>query len=258
MAKFILSLEEVRDLVSVNKYKVQSSRKFLSRCIDGRYQNEENLAAQAYPGADLGELAMILSTSRSFGFEIDREKVFKSLVKVLGGEKNFALHSDHHGDKNKIASGCGHFKQMNLDPQAYKLENDDLDFIAEKLGVVVKKGAKEVILEGDHIEGAILLVKGGWGVLPRFVLDTDQGRKEVEVFVFHQSLTDEKHRELAGELIDSKAVKFKLGEDAEYLYQVMSEVTENHLMETAKRLAPDLPVFMVEFDKEGNFEIKKS
>lgn len=257
MGKIILTLDEVRDLVSVNKYKVDSSKRFMSRCIDGRYQNEDGLAAQAFPGADLGELAMILSTARSYGFEIDKEKVYKTLIEVLGGEKNFALHTDSHGDKAKIASGCGHFKQINLDPAAYKLEKEDVEFIAEKIAVAKKAGSEEVVLEGDHMEGAILLLKGDWGVLPRYVLETDQGKKDVEVFVYHQTLTDEKHRELAKKLVEKKAVKFKMGEDDEYLYQVMSEVAENHLMETAKRLAPDLPIFSVVFKEDGSFEISK-
>lgn len=257
MGKIILTEKEVGDLVLENKYKVDPSKKFISRCIDGRYQNDKTIAAQAFPGADLGELAMILATARSYGLEIDREKAYKTLVETLGGEKNFSLHTDHHGDPKKPASGCGHFKQMGLDPDAYGLEKEDIDFIADKLGTAIKKGAKETVLEGDHIEGAILLLKGDWGVMPRYILDTDQGTKQVEVFVYHQTLTDAKHRVLAEKLIKNKAIQFKLGEDAEYLYQVMSETAENHLLETAKRLAPDLPIYSLDFDADGLFKIAR-
>lgn len=254
MNKIILSEKEVNDLIAENRYKVDPSRKFISRCIDGRYKNEEGLAVQAFPGADVGELAMVLSASRSYGFEIDREKVFATLVEVLGGESNFSFHTDEHGDRLKLASGCGHFKQINLDPKAYKIEKEDIDFINEKLGYVKSKGSKETVLEGDHAEGAILMVKGNWGVYPRYELETEKGKKFVEVFVYHQSLTDEKHRLLAEKLIKNGAVKFVLGEDSEYLYQVLSETSENHLMETAKRLASDLPIYSVQFEADGSFK----
>lgn len=255
MTKYTLSIDEVRKLITANKYKLDKSMRFFSRCIDGRYENETGLAPQAFPGADLGELAMVLATAKSYGFDIDREKVFETMIEVIGGKDKFAMHTDSHGDRAKIASGCGHFKQINLDPAAYKLDKEDVEFIVEKISIAKKAGSEEVILQGDHMEGAILLVKGNWAVYPRFELGTDLGKKLVEVFVYHQSLTDEKHRELAKKLLENEAVKFKLGEDKEYLYQIMSEVAENHLMETAKRLAPDLPVYSVNFEEDGSFEI---
>jgi len=255
MIKITLSLSEVSELIFANKYQVEESKKFFSRCIDGRYKNEKNLAPQAFPGGDLGELALILATSNSYGLEIDREKAFKILVDLIGGAKNFGFHSDHHGDHRVPASGCGHFKQMNLDAAAYSLKKEDLDFIKEKLVELKKKGASEVTLEGDHMEGAILIIKGNWGIMPQYNLETDQGKKLAQVFVYQQTLTDDKHRKLAENLVKNKAVKFQLGEDEEYLYQVLSDVAESHLMETAKRLAPDLPIYQVDFDSDGSFDI---
>lgn len=258
MNKTILSQEQVQELIKNNLYKVNSGSKFLSRCIDGRYKNEDNLAPQAFPGADLGELALILATGRHFGFEVDKVKAVKSLISVLGNEDNFYFHSDAHADPKIHGGGCGHFKQMNLDPEAYFLGKDDLDFIKESLGELSKKGAKETILEGDHNEGAILVVKGPFSVQCQSIIDTNQGRKNVSVFVYHQTLTDEKHRELAKKLLETKAVTFKHGEDVDYLYQVLSETAENHLMETAKRLAPELPIYQVQFSDDGSFSIIKT
>lgn len=255
--KIKLSEKDVRELVSENRYKVDPKKKYFSRCIDGRYKNDDGLAAQAFPGADLGELALILATARSYGLEIDMDKAYTSLIDVIGSEKDFTFHTDSHGDPEALASGCGHFKQINLDPQAYKLEPSDIDFMKSKLTYVKSKGADQVVLGGEHMEGAILLVKGdGWGIYPQYNLETERGNKFVEVFVYHQTLTDEKHRVLAEKLLDSGAVKFKLGEDREYLYEILSETAENHLMETAKRLASDLPIYTVTFDIDGSFKIK--
>ncbi len=248
-------MSDARGLVFANKYQVDESKKFFSRCIDGRYKNDEGLAPQAFPGGDLGELALVLATANLYGFEIDRKKALKTLIDLIGGKNNFGFHSDHHGAPKMPASGCGHFKQIQLDPAAYNLQKEDVGFIKEKLAEVKKAGAEEVVLDGDHMEGAILVVKGGWGIMPQYALETDQGNKLVQVFVYQQTLTDEKHRELAKRLVKDKAVKFKLGEDEEYLYQVLSDTAENHLMETAKRLAPDVPIFKVDFDSGGSFDI---
>jgi hypothetical protein len=257
MNKTILSLEEARELVQANRYKVEEGKNFLSRCIDGRYKNDENLPPQAFPGGDLGELALILATARSYGFEIDREKTLKTLIDLIGGEKNFGFHSDRHGDHDLLASGCGHFKQIKLDPTAYSLETEDLDFIKQKLEHVKKKGAKEIILEGDHMEGAILMVRGHWSVMTGYNLETEVGTRLVQVFVYSQTLTDEKHRKLSKQLLKNKAVKFELGEDEEYLYNALSDMAENHLMETAKRLAPDKLIYQVDFEEDGSFDIIK-
>ena len=252
MNKVILSLEQVDELVRENRYKVNPKKKFLSRCIDGRYFNEEDLPALAFPGADVGELALIFATANSYGFDVDKEKVLKSLVDVIGGKENFRLHTDSHADPKEPAAGCGHWKQINLDPKAYNLETKEIDFIKKNINV-----GKSITLEGEHMEGAVLLVKGNWGVLPQAHLETDQGKRLVEVFVYHQSLVDERHRVLTKALIKNEAVHFLNGEDEEWLYHALSDVSENHLMETARRLAKGLPIYQVVFVADGNFKVEQ-
>lgn len=267
MQKIILTKEQIYELVSKNRYPVDNKTKFSSRCIDGRYPNklksqisklkEINLPALAFPGADVGELALLYATANVYGFEIDGEKALKSLVEIIGGEKNFGLHTDHHADPKKVALGCGHWKQINLDPDAYKLKKDQIDFIQKKLQALKKKKVLEIILEGEHLEGAVLIVQGHWGVLPRHRLQFDVGVNAVQVFVYHQSLVDVRHRILAEKLIEKKATKLFNGCDEEYLYQVLSEMAENHLMETAKRLAKGLPIYAVKFEDDGGFDISE-
>ncbi|MGB9883561.1 MAG: hypothetical protein ACPLRN_03560, partial [Microgenomates group bacterium] len=257
MNKIILSKKQVQNLIFENRYKINPQTKFLSRCIDGRYENKDDLPALAIPGADLGELALILATANSFGFDVDQEKVYQSLIEVIGGEKNFQYHTDSHADPKIIAGGCGHFKQIRVDYKAYYLVDEDLKFFEKKL-VEIKKNnqAKEELLHGEHLEGAILIVKGDWGIYPRTMVETEAGKKEVEVFVFHQDLVDQRHRALVKVLLKNKAVIFRDGEDEEWLYEVLCDMMENHLMETVKRLAPDLPIFNVKFKDDGSFEVK--
>jgi hypothetical protein len=250
MNKTILSLENIQELISENKYNINEKTKYLSRCIDGRYKNSKDLPALAFPGADIGELALILATANSYGFEVNKEKALESFLEVVGGEKNFRLHTDGHADPKVPAGGCGHFKQIGLDPKAYNLESPQIEFIKKNLSI-----GESITLQGDHMEVAVLLIKGDWGVLPQFSLETDQKKKLVQVFVYHQTLVDKRHRLLAKELIKNKAVVFKNGEDEEWLYNALSDVAENHLMETAKRLAKGLPIYSVVFEENGNFKI---
>ncbi len=333
MKKIILNKKQVVDLIFENRYPV-SGNKFLSRCIDGRYNRQfknknsklkvgEILPALAIPGADLGELALILATANAFGFEVEREKAFETLVELVGGEENFHFHTDDHhlingarhrvsptnlvdsvtheslsplrgsaentpqsasrGDPShfvtpnkfvhleenfdspslKSLNGCGHWKQLQSDPAAYHLESDDIKFINSILKTIVAKIEKPVVLEGEHQEGAILLVKGDFGIYPRYTIlsGSDEDDKnipvEVQVFVYHQSLANKRHRELAKKLVEKKAVKLYPGCDEEYLYQVLSDEAENHLFETAKRLAKGLPLFRVEFKEEGEFVVEE-
>ncbi len=259
MNKIILNKKQIEELIWNNRYRVNPKTKFLSRCIDGRYENQikSNLPALAFPGGDVGELALIYATANNFGLGVDREKVVKTIIEVVGGIKNFGLHSDHHGDSKITASGCGHWKQINLDPLAYNLKKTQIDFVQKKLKELKKNGANEIILEGEHLEGAVVFIKGNFGIYPRYILELSRGKIETEIFVYHQTLVDERHRALAAALLANRAVKLYPGCDEDYLYQALSEMVENHLMETAKRLAKGLPIYSVKFDNEGSFEMEE-
>jgi hypothetical protein len=155
-----------------------------------------------------------------------------------------------------LALGCGHFGQILKDFVAYNLQKKDVEFLEEKLKFLQKNNVLPVILEGDHNEGAVLIVKGSFGVYPRFMIETDEGEKEVSVFVYQQTLVDERHRILAKKLIEDKAVKLFDNLDEEYLYEVLSEEGEIHLLETVSRLASDLPLYEVVFDHSGRLSLK--
>lgn len=257
MNKPILNKTQVDSLIRENRYKVTDQNKFLSRCIDGRYQNEPKLAPLAIPGADIGELAIIFAMANNFGFEIDEEKAFQSLIKTVGGVKNFQLHSDHHTDKSVVGGGCGHWKQINLDPQAYSLNKDQVDFIAKKLIEVKQAGAQEIVLEGEHLEGAVLQVKGNYSILPRSSI-VDGGKEKItEVFVYQGTLVDARHRTLANALLKNGAIKLVSGQTEENLYTALSETVEAHLFETVKRLALGLPIFLIDFKDDGGFKIEE-
>lgn len=253
MQKLLLSKEHVFDLVQENRYRPENP--VLARCIDGRYKASPALPALAFPGGDAGELLVLFSAGRSYGFEIDRTKAWEALVATVGGVKKLGFHTDTHAASGVPLAGCGHIKQISLDPGAYNVDADDVAFTVEAFAKAVKEGARETVLEGEHEEGALLLIRGDWGVYPRHTLLVQSQKKQVSVFEFQQTLSDRRHRTLAEKLVETEAVIMHGGADTEYLYEVLSEVTESHLLETAKRLGKGAPVYDVVFDKGGTFEV---
>jgi len=255
MNRTILDKAQLSEFILKSKYQVNPEKKFISRCIDGRYKNNEILPALAIPGADAGELALIFATSNSYGFEINVKKVWKTLVEVVGGEKNLQFHTDSHADRKVVLGGCGHMKQIKIDNRAYDLTDDQLSMINDQFSKIKKSGVIETELYGDHQEVAVVLIRGNWGVYPQATIKTQIGEQDSQIFTYHQTLIDERHKILAKKLIDNKAIILPNGCDEEYLYEALSETSENHLMETVKRLAMGLPIYQVIFQEEGNFKI---
>jgi hypothetical protein len=252
MQKFILSKDHLYELITENRYAVKDTVK--SRCIDGRYAAKENLPALAYPGADAGLFLTILSSGHEYGFDVDLMKSWETLVSSVGGEQALSFHTDTHS-KDTLFGGCGHVREAFSHPSDYDLGLDAEQIVHSLFRKALDKGAVETVLAGEHDEGAVVLVRGNYGIYPRFTL-MDQGHpKQVSIFVFHQTLVDARHRQLASMLIENKAVDLPDGCDDEYLYEVFSEVSENHLLETTKRLGKGLPIYEVLFDEGGTFEI---
>ncbi|MEK7079474.1 MAG: hypothetical protein AAB929_05385 [Patescibacteria group bacterium] len=255
MQTIYLSREHVADLVEANKYKIDHSLQFISRCIDDRYHNIDHPASLALPGADPGELALILATGNSYGFKVDKAKVFKTLVAVVGGVKNLQMHTDSHNEEKDSFKGCGHMSQLETVPETYDLTQEDVEFVLASFNLAKSHHANEVVLEGQHKKNAVVIVKGDYGILPRHYLEVNGQKLLVEVFEYHQTLVDKRHRALAQELIKNGGVKLIEGQDEESLFEAFGDIGENHLMETLRSLAKSMPIYEVQFDEEGEYEV---
>lgn len=256
MKRVILTKEQVQELVLANKFKVNPQKKFISRCLDGRYEKSPNLPAMAMAGADIGEIALVTATGNNFGFTVDMQKTTDVLIEIVGGIKNFSFHTDSHADQKTAGIGCGHIKNIVTDWKAYSMNEDQAKLLQKIANDLRKKGAQEMVLHGEHEEGSVVIVRGNYGLFPQLHLETNGEVKQIQTFVFQQSLVNERHHVLAKKLIENKAVKLLEGLDEEYLYEALSDMTELHFFETAKRLASGLPICEVVFDEKGNFEIK--
>ncbi|MFA5136765.1 MAG: hypothetical protein WC489_05220 [Patescibacteria group bacterium] len=256
MQKILLSGEHIYSLVKENSYTIHENKELLSRCIDGRYEAEEDLPACALPGADPGQMMIVCGAAQSYGFEVIREKLFEVLCDVVGGIQNVQFHTDTHDKSGELIAGCGHISQVRQAPASYGLVQDDIDFMTASIAQARKSGARDYVLQGEHAEGAVVILRGNMGLYPRYELMIDKHPKQVQVFVHQQTLINKRHRVLAQRLIEHKAVKLVEGCDEGYLYEVLSDVCELHFLETAKRLAKGLPIYEVKFDNDGEFKVE--
>jgi hypothetical protein len=259
LPKLILTKEQLYQVVQANRYPIDKINLNLSRCIDGRYQNVVGLSPLTIPGGDIGQLAIIFAAANNFGFSVDQEKVFETLIEFFQGEKNFHFHTDDHSDEKILAGGCGYFKLIKQEPEKFFLTNKEIDFIEDKLAKLVKDGVKPTVLHGHHDEAAVVMIKGNEGILPRFKIETtvDGETKKIagSVFVFHQTLFKDRQKKLAEMLLTKKAIDLFPGLDEEYLTFTLVETGETHLFEALNQLAKGLPIFQVIFKQNFRFSI---
>lgn len=246
-----LSKSDIEAYTANNAYRISIQNPFISRCVDGRYAFVEDLPACALAGADPGDLAVLYATARIYGFAVDHDLALSTLTKVVGGPKNISLHTDSHAKDQTGAAGCGHMGLIRKNPIPYNLTPEDVEILNTQIATMLKNGATETTLEGDHGEGAVLFVSGAWSVQAQSV------NGDTQVFVHHNTLVDNRHKAWAKELVARQAVTLGERLDEEYLYQAMSDVTENHLLQTASVLAKGLPIYAVKFADDGSFSIEE-
>ena len=242
MQNVLLRKEQIAELITENKYEIDQKSKFRSRCIDGRYSQQENLPALAIPGGDYGQLAIILSTARTYGFDVDLGKAITALQEIVGGVNNIEICSD---------SIC--IQQILAHPEIYNISKEDFDDITSLLEKAQVAGAQKQTLQGEHREGAILLLEGDYGVYPQCSMHTDIGVMTVQVYVYHQSLAKERNREIAEKLIELNAIQLSDSVDVNYLYVAFSETMEDLLFETLKNVAKATPIFRINFKNNGSY-----
>lgn len=256
MDKLTLTLTQAHEFVQNARCDIDQKAKFTARCIDGRYAVSNPLPPLAIAGGDAGQIAVFMAAATIYGFELNTEMLVKILIDVVGGSENLGYHTDTHAHDAVGCAGCGHIKQIRLDPEAYNLTPDQVKTLDSIIAKTMKSGAREITLDGDHHETAVMIVAGPYTILPQQEIQTDEGALTVQVFTTHKSLTDARNDVLCERLVAEGAVTLADGLGEEYLYECVSEVCDNHLMETAKRLAKGLPIYSIQFNEEGSAKIE--
>lgn len=155
----------------------------------------------------------------------------------------------------------GKEKLTNLDELSVIIlagENFGFDVDKEKTAKITKEVVgKTNVSKHEAFSGAILQIRGNYSVSSAFSVSSNRGEIQGKLFIFHETITNRNHRVISKKLIGEKAVKLYPGTDEEYLYEVLSETTENYVIETVKRLASGLPLYLVKFADSGSFTIEE-
>ncbi len=239
--KHIFSLEEIEPLVAKNRFRITSDNRFKTRCIDGRYSGLD-LPALATPGADAGLVMEIIAVNREYDLGLTHQSIEEIILSTVNGYDHFYLHTDTDHPTDML--GCGHINQVFGDPLAYQMDKSDVDYVKSFLVRAQRKGAKNTILEDGHKEGAVLILKGSeWSVAP-----------EGKAFIYTQTLDDMRRKQVAHMMISYISEKLKIDEG--YLYHILTQIADNQRMETVRRLASGLPIYEVDFEKNGKYTLK--
>jgi len=254
--KNFLNPEQVEIFVGESKYEFDQDLWYLSRCIDGRYEVKEGLEPLAKPGADVGDLMMMMAANTQYALNLTPETMLDVMINTVGGKENLRIHTDSHNchdkDEKNQCLGCGHFKQASLDPAAYCLEKSDIDFIFGALHKLKTDGIKNEILDGEHREEAVIVLKShSYSIFPKKKI------KGIEnaCFIYHKTLDDKRRHLIAQNLFPY--VKSDKDINEEYIYEILTSTSDQQLFETVARLAPEYPIYNVEIDEEGEVVIKE-
>ncbi|OGK30981.1 hypothetical protein A3F29_04425 [Candidatus Roizmanbacteria bacterium RIFCSPHIGHO2_12_FULL_33_9] len=235
-------LDDARNHVQKESYPLPENP-YISRCIDGRYLNDDGLPALAIPGADIGQMVMLFAAANLSHSPLDPDKAFNALIEVVGGVENIRIHTDSHNKSEGIAAGCSYFAHVKANPKDFGVTEDQVSLIEQRFEELIKQGAKRVILEGDHHEEGVLIVSGEKSIKP-----------EGKYFVFHQGLIDERNKKIISELVKNKQF---LGSN---FLSALAKIPRQHLDKIIETLKPKVQVsfYDVNFEESGSFDVVAS
>lgn len=242
-----MNIADVVKFVDENKFPVIFTN-LQSRCVDGRSPGDEDdskIPAISKPGADIGDLIIVLAALNKSELKADPNLVLDTIVTTYGGPWSLKFHTDAHAESNGKGPGvgCGHIKFATQHPEDYHLTPEQTEFILKQLPKLLDKGAKQVVLEGDHDEKAVLVVESDYfGVKP------NNGQKQV--FVYQKRLHEHQLDKLAKPLSQRLAAA-GTPIDVNSLRLAIDEVFHQQLGATLGRIAQGLPVFGVTMPRSG-------
>jgi len=249
-----LDVHHIEELVRRNSYDLDPDTLHQSRCICGNYENKVDLPALSIPGGDLGEIAIALSSAYSFGFELSI-KGFQDNLKDVIGHKDILRSINDSGHDPYL---CPYLRAVIKYPSQYGFDIEAAEQFNEFIrdsGISKDRLINEPFKRKN--EEALIILQGSKGIFPRYIFETDYGRWESSVLIYHKTLVNARHKALSKKLIENKSVKLYKDLNEEYLYEVISEMTDIHLFETLQHIDSVLPIYDITILDDDNPEIKK-
>lgn len=247
-----LTLEQIEELIHENQYAFKG-KKYESRCFSGHHENSNDLPALALPGGDMGELAVILAASLTYGFECNILECAKILKKVVGVAKT----NNFQHSVDTAAEQCRYLHLLSENPEIYSLNKESVEQLFRTLQQSELATKTGKMREDKQKESACIIFQGENGLLPHYHFKDIQGDIDARIFIYHKTLIDERRKEFSQKLYQSKAVKLFEGFTDEYLYEVLSEIGDSHLFETLHMIDSNLPIYSASYITSENLEVEK-
>lgn len=233
MSTISFSKEELGTYVRESAYKPTPDAVVRYRCSDCFYDGRDTQAEVVMPGGIVGEYAIVSSMAQSYGYEIAPHKV----VQIVEGLPTIPRSKQY---------SCAYCAQLLADPQSFNAP-----------GVQQLIDQPDPNLKPQHLEGAIVKIKGDYTVPASSFVENVSGKYALRLYLFHQTFLDAKHRELARRLIDEEVIRLLPGLDEEYLYEILADATETQFLLAITKTTQNLPIYAVTFSPDGQFTIEE-
>jgi hypothetical protein len=172
-----ISTDAVEAFVKENVVSADSSR---VECGDGRYTAEQSQGAIRAFGADFGMVLAFASAVRGNGVEFSNDNLVSSYLNAIKAERGedakLYLQTDDHNEKSG-GIGCGHVYQASKPENEGKYGNLKSNEVKELYeSMLLNPSAKLTVLNGEHLEKAVLLVYAGDAdAEPKFSVNSSDG-----------------------------------------------------------------------------------
>lgn len=247
MKRQVLETGQIYELVNHNSYEVIDANHYSMRCIDGNYQNDDRLPGIAFPGGDMGDVITFVASAQSYGFEISVSSIFNTVLELIGGIEHFSCYDASEG--KTFFELFPFVTDLSLaQDQLNELEHIFLS--AQKSSLFLHKKPKV------SQESALLRVKGNLAISPEYTFSPESGGFTTHVFVYQQTMLNERHRKLVEMMLEKKLFNAFQSADLEYLYQAVSETADDLLFIALEEQMHSIPLFQVEFKDTGEFNVE--
>lgn len=242
---------EVEAFVQRNKYMFSQNQWMLSRCIDDNNEGIGRSNPLVKPGADVGDFIVVKATCQEYGIELDNKNILSSLIEIVGGSDKINIHtlSSVHQDDSHYRYDCDYLKQAVEHLKEYGLLQD-IKWLDSVIKRFQKKSIKTPLIRDSILKGVLIVKSSHYSINP-----VEKTTKTLNHFFVYQKTLDDMRRRILAEKL-TKRIEGLFKPDSEYMYEVMSSVSDEHLIKTLHQVARRLPLYEITIDASGIIVIK--
>lgn len=265
-AKEMMPVEVLQSIIPDLLIPIPEDHEIESGCVDGRGGYLYSIPVRAFPGADAGlvmngfaALNRLLPQDQTNNINF-YDKVWQIGNDTVGKDK-FRSHTDQAAEDSHKGScmGCGHMRDAllstrvedkdntNAEDNDYLVTNDQMEYTFKRLSDI-QTTTNQVVLQGEHKERAVVLVRSEKFSLKHNIQHPTLGYREV--FVYHETL----HDKLLSQFSDNLANNFSLNQET--VLQELKETFGIQLGKTLENLANGYPLYIVTISDDRTFTIE--